>query len=238
MRAAFLLGGGAPVIKRYMAGTTISAAGIPVLGSVDAGTDSASIEPMSATAAVGLGSQVGLALSNTGTIADTGMTVESDLFIEVVVNPNLVIGCRANSGTTSGTALTATATTSAQADGTVANGTTTFDNGWLYGTTGGNAGLFRRTEDAAGACAINFVNAIGNGDEFVAVQGFPCGVELGAFESFDLTTDLTEAVADVLSITNDSFAILDIITDQNAATTKTEYLLLANMHLFGSSSLV
>ena len=74
MELAYMLGGGAPVIKRYMAGTTISTAGIPVLGAVDAATDLGSVEPTTASTAVNVGSQVGLCLDTSGTIAATGIT--------------------------------------------------------------------------------------------------------------------------------------------------------------------
>ena len=236
MRVAFLMGGGAPLIKRYMAGTTISTAGIPLLGAVDAGTDFGSVEPIVASDAA-TPALVGLALSPSGTVSATSQTVEADLFCEVVVNPNLVIGARANAGTTSGTALATTVTTAADSTGVTATGTTTFDNGWLYGTVGGNAGLFRRTDDTAGSTSINFVNAIGSGDEFVAVHGFPGSIQADDFEAFDLTTDLTEIVAQTAVVDTDNFATLDIITDVNAATTKTEYLLVSNNHLYASLTL-
>lgn len=237
MIASGLLSGGAPVIKRYMAGTTLARAGIPLLGAVDAAIDLGSVEPMAASTAVNVGSQVGLSLSASGTIAATGITSDAALLVDVIVNPDLIIAARANAGTTSGTALATTATTAADTTGVTATGTTTFDNGALFGVTGGNVGSVRRTDDTAGSVSINFARAIGNGDTFVAVHGFPCSVELTDFESYDLTTDLTEIIAQTAVIDMDDFATLDIVFDPLEPTRKTKYLLVANNHLFGSSSL-
>lgn len=237
MQARGLLSGGAPVMKRYMAGTTMATAGIPVLGAVDAATDLGSIEPIGASAAVNTGSMVGLLLDPTGTVAATGITDSDELFSRVIVNPDLIYGARANAGTTSGTALATTATTGADTTGATATGTTTFDNGAVYGISGGNVGELRRADDTAGSVSINFPNAIAIGDEFVAVHGFPCSVELTNWECYDLTTDLTEIVAQTAVVDTDNFATLDIRFDPHEPTRKTEYLLIANNHLFGSSSL-
>lgn len=239
MRAALLLGGGAPVIKRYMAGETIALAGQPVLGCVDAGTagELASVTAGGASAPVLGGSQIGLSISASGTIAATGITDNSELFCDVIVNPNLVIGARASGDTTQGTALTAQATTGASATGVVATGVTTLDNGWMQCVTGANTGQFRRTDDAVGGVAINFINAIATGDTFVAVQCFPCNVERTAMETLDLTTDLTEIDATTAVIDMENFCCFDINTEAGSETTKTEYLLVQNAHYFGSSSI-
>lgn len=237
MQMRGLLSGGAPVIKSYMAGTTMLTAGIPVLGAVDAATDLGSIEPMAASTPVNQGSMVGLLLDPTGTIAATLNTSDAPLFSKVIVNPDLIYGARASGSTTAGTALATTSTTAADTTGVTATGTTTFDNGWLYCTVGGNAGSFRRTDDTAGSVSINFSRTIFSGDTFIAVHGFPCSVELTDFECYDLTTNLTEIVAQTAVTDMDDFATLDIVTDLNNPTLKTEYRLIANNHLFGSSSL-
>ncbi len=239
MQVAGLIGGGGPLTKRYMAGTDILTGGVPVIGAVDAATDLGSVEVASATGATALASQVGLCLSVTSgtTIAATGIARTDEIFVEVVVNPDLIINGRANQGTTSGTALAQGETSGASSSGVVATGVTTLDNGWMVGNGGANAGVVRRTDDAVGGVSINLPSAVAIGDKFVAIQGFPCGIELTNVESMDLTTDLTELVADVASVTNDNFLILDIFTDLRDATTKTFYQLIQNSHLFGSSSI-
>lgn len=239
MELAYMLGGGAPVIKRYMAGTTISTAGIPVLGAVDAGTDLGSIEPITASGVTNTGSQVGLAIDTSGTVAATGITDSDDLFVSVIINPDAVLRARANNGTTSGTALATTSPTSADATGATLTGATTFDNGAVWGNTGTNVGEFRRADDTAGSLSINLPNGTATTDTYIAVHGFPCSVELTSWECYDLTTDLTEVVAQTAVVDTNNFATVDMeMRDASEdGVNNSYYHLIANNHLFGSSSL-
>jgi hypothetical protein len=236
MYARGFLSGAGPYVKRYMAGTTMGTAGIPLLGAIAATTDLGSVEPMAASTAVTEGSMVGLLMSTTGTISDTGMT-NDDIFVEVLVNPDLVYGARANNGTTSGTALTPVVATVADTTGAAATVLTTIDDGALIGVTGGNVGEMRRCDDTAGSVSINFPNAIAIDDTFITICGFPCGVIGTNFISYDLTTDLTEVVATTAVTDMDNFATLDIKFDVTDPTNRTEYQLVANNHLFGSSTI-
>ena len=239
MELAYMLSGGAPVIKRYMAGTTIATAGIPVLGAVDAGTDLGSVEPAGASAVVGIGSQVGLCLDTSGTVAATGITDSSDLFVSVIINPDAVIRAKMNNGTTSDTALATTAPTSADSTGATLTGATTFDNGAVWGYTGTNVGEFRRADDASGSLSINLVNGTATTDTYIAVHGFPCSVELTDFECYDLTTDLTQIIAQTVVVDTNNYATVDMEmnTATDDGTSNSYYHLIANNHLFGSSSL-
>ena len=239
MELAYILSGGAPFMKRYMAGTTISTAGIPVLGAVDAATDLASIEPASATADVAIGSQVGLAIDTTGTVAATGVTSDADLFVTVIINPDAVYRAKMSGGTAADTVLATTSATAADATGATVTGATTLDNGAVWGYTGNNVGSFRRADDTAGSLSINFVNGILTTDTYIAVHGFPCGVELISVECYDLTADLTQVVAQTASVTNNNFAIVDMeLRDSSQSGTTNSYVhLISNNHLFGSSSL-
>ena len=239
MEVRGLLGGGAPVIKQYMAGTTISTAGIPVLGAVDAATDLGSVEPMGASAPVNTGSQVGLCLDTSGTVAATGITDSAVLFVSVVVNPDAILRAKMSATTTADTALTLGTTTAASADGTVTTGVTTFDNGAVWGFSGANVSEFRRSDDTSGSVSINFPTAIASGDEFLAVHGFPCSVELTSVETFDLTTDLTQIAAETAVVDMNDFALVDMELNDasDSGRTNSFYHLIANNHLFGSSSL-
>ena len=69
------MNGGGPLVTKFQAGTTMSTAGIPVIGSGDAATDLLSIEPITASAALTLGI-VGVSLDTSGTVAATGVTVD------------------------------------------------------------------------------------------------------------------------------------------------------------------
>lgn len=239
MELAYTLSGGAPLIKKYMAGTTISTAGIPLLGAVDAGTDLGSVEPITASSAVNTGSQVGLCLDTSGTVAATGITDSDDLMVSVIVNPDAVLRAKMSATSTADTALTIGTTTGASAGGTVTTGVTTFDNGVVWGYDGGNVGEFRRCDDTAGSVSINFPNAIATGDRFLAVHGFPCSVELTNWECYDLTTDLTQIVAETAVTDTDNFATVDMELRDLSETGESNsyYHLIANNHLFGSSSL-
>ena len=239
MELVYMLSGGAPVIKRYMAGTTISTAGIPVLGAVDAGTDLGSVEPTTASTVVGIGSQVGLCLDTSGTVAATGITDSNDLFVSVVINPDAVLRAKMNNGTTSDTALATTAPTSADSTGVTLTGATTFDNGAVWGYTGTNVGEFRRSDDASGSLSINLVNGTATTDTYIAVHGFPCSVELTNWECFDLTTDLTQIIAQTAVVDKDNYATVDMEmrTATDDGINNSFYHLIANNHLFGSSSL-
>ena len=234
-----MLSGGAPVMKRYMAGTTISTAGIPVLGAVDAGTDLGSVEPSTASTTVAQGSQIGLCLDTSGTVGATGVTSDADLFVSVVINPDLVIRAKMNNGATSNTALATTAPTSADSTGVTLTGATTFDNGACWGYTGTNVGSFRRADDASGSLSINFVNGTATTDTYLAVHGFPCGIEVTNFESYDLTSDLTEVIAQTAVIDQDNYCTVDMeLNDSSSRGNLTSYYhLIANNHHFASPSL-
>ena len=239
MELAYILSGGAPVIKRYMAGTTMSTAGIPLLGAVDAATDLASVEPMAASTAVNQGSQVGLLLDTSGTVAATGVTDSDDLMVSVIINPDAVLRARMNNGTSSNTALALTSATAADTTGATITGATTFDNGAVWGYSGSNVGQFRRCDDTAGSLSINFTNGILTTDEYIAIHGFPCSVELTNWECYDLTTDLTQVIAQTAVTDMDDFATVDLemrdISDDGR--NKSYYHLIANNHLFGSCSI-
>ncbi len=233
-----MLSGGAPVIKKYMAGTTIADAGIPLLGAVDAGTDLGSVEPMTVSTAMAVGSYVGLGLDVSGTVAATGITDSDNLFVSVAVNPDLVIRAKMNNGTTSGTALATTSPTSADSTGVTLTGATTFDNGACWGYTGTNVGEFRRMDDVSGSASINYPNGTATTDTYIAVHGFPCSVEVGGWECYDLTTDLTQVIAQTAVTDTLNFATVDMEmrdSSENGAS-NSYYHLIGSQHLFGSCS--
>ena len=238
MELGYMLSGGAPVIKKYMAGTTITDAGIPLLGAVDAATDLGSVEPMTVSTAMAVGSYIGLGLDVSGTVAATGITDSDELFVSVVINPDAVIRAKMNNGTTSGTALATTAPTTADSTGATLTGATTFDNGAVWGYTGTNVGHFRRCDSTAGSLSINLVNGTATTDTYIAVHGFPCSVEVGGWECFDLTTDLTQVIAQTAITDTLNFATVDMEMRDSSenGTTNSYYHLIGSQHLFGSCS--
>lgn len=238
MEVSGYLYGGGPLLKRYQAGTTISTRGIQILGAVDAATDIGSVEPGAKSTAVNTGSQVGINLDITGTVAATGAST-ADILITVDVRPDAIVKAKMSGGDTADTALTIGTTTAASANGSVTTGVTTYDNGAVWGYDGANVGEYRRADDTSGSLSIAFPNAIASGDRFLAVHGFPCGVELTAVETYDLTASLDQINAQTAVTDMNNFATLDLIlrAADNDGASNSYYLLVANNHLFGSSSL-
>jgi len=230
--------GGAPVIKRYQAGTTISTRGIQILGSVDAATDIGMVEPGAKSTAVNQGSQVGINLDTSGTIGATGVTA-AGILVSVSVRPDAIIKAKMSNGDTSDTALTIQSCTAASATGVIATTVTTFDNGACWGYDGANAGEVRKTDDDAGSFSINMPYAIASGDRFLAVHGYPCSVELTNWECYDLTATLDQINATTAVTDMDNFATFDLICGDISTNGESNsyYLLIANNHLFGSSSI-
>jgi len=238
MEVVSYLYGGGPHIKRYQAGTTITTRGIPLLGAVDAGTDLGSVEPSTASTPVNTGSQVGIGLDLTGTVAATGATT-ADIMVTVEVRPDAIIRAKMSGGTASDTALATTTATSADTTGATVTGSTTYDNGAVWGYTGANVGEYRRADDTAGSMAISFPNGILTTDTYIAVHGFPCGVELTAVETHDLTATLDQLVAQTAITDKNEFVIYDIEPNaaDNDGINNSYFHLIQNNHLFCSSSL-
>ncbi len=230
MQVAGLLGGGGPVMHRYMTGITIGTAGVPVRGSRvrSVTNEGLSVALCGASDPIILGENMGVCLSTSGTVAQTG-TAEADLFVEVVVNPDQIINCRASGDTTAGTALTAQATSAASSDGSVTTGVTTLDDGIVYCSAGANRGTFRGADDTSGSLEISFAQAIASGDEFIPMQGFP-GTAMVLY--WDHTTDLTEVDGATSVVDMDNYACYDIKIPIENPTTQSFYQFIMKNHRF------
>jgi len=235
MEAMGTIAGGAIVVKKYQAGTTISAAGTPLIGSTISSSDLGSVEPMTTTTALTAGN-AGLALDTTGTVAATGITDTNDILVSVAINPDLIIRCKMCNGATEDTALTLYPTNAADATGALASNVTTLDDSIFWGYDGGNKGEYRCADDAAGSAAINFPNAIASGDNFLYASGFPCKTLAAASPYITLTTALTQADATTADNDNDNFVIYDVQlgTEDDDGANNSFYLLVQYQHIFGS----
>ncbi len=226
----YLLGGGAPVIKKYMvaAGTPdFTVAGCPA---IDAATTAAGVAPMAAGT---LASYIGLSL-DTATYTTTQATVLSDGpgVISLVVNTDPVIRLRMSGSTTAGTALPTITNSAASSGGTAVTITTgdivpnspTMLDGTLICLTGSNAGLRRKITTVSATVftvLVPFPYAIASGDTFTAVPYFPGAQTVLGGDGLTLTatpgTLATEADASVASTTAGvRFAHLDISYDINS----------------------
>lgn len=227
----YLLGGGGPVIKKYMvaAGTPdFTVAGCPAIASA---TTTAGVAPMAAGT---LAEYVGLSL-DTATYTTTQATVRTDGpgVISLVVNADPVIRLRMSGSTTAGTALPLVTNSAASAGGTAVTITTgdivpnspTMLDGTIICLSGSNVGLRRKITTVSATVftvVVPFPYAIASGDTFTAVPYFPGAATIVGGDALTLTatpgTLVTEADASVASTTAGvRFAHLDIAYDQSGA---------------------
>ena len=226
----YLLGGGAPVIKKYMvaAGTPdFTVAGCPAIASA---TTTAGVSPMAAGT---LAEYVGLSL-DTATYTTTQATIAASGpgVISLVVNADPVIRFRMSGSGTAGTALPLITNSAASAGGTAVTITTgdivpnspTMLDGTLICLTGSNAGVRRKITTVSATVftvVVPFPYAIASGDTFTAVPYFPGAATIVGGDDLTLTTTpgtlATEADASVASTTAGvRFAHLDISYDINS----------------------
>jgi len=226
----YLLGGGAPVIKKYMvaAGTPdFTVAGCPAIASA---TTTAGVAPMAAGT---LAEYVGLSL-DTATYTTTQSTIQASgaAQVSLVVNGDPVIRNRMSGSTTAGTALPLITNSAASSGGTAVTITTgdivpnspTMLDGTLICLTGANAGQRRKITTVSATVftvVVPFPYAIASGDTFTAVPYFPGAATVVGGDDLTLTatpgTLATEADASVASTTAGvRFAHLDISYDINS----------------------
>ncbi len=234
------IGGGAPYIKKYIAGTAITTRGIPLLGNVDGATDVADVEPVTPSDPTVEGSQVGLCLDITGSTATftSQQQATSTLQVNVIINPDAVYRCKLSGGSTSDTALSIQTTTASSADGLLASGATSIDNGTIWGYSGANSGEYRVTDDASGSVFLPFPSDIASGDTFLYSASRIFSAEVTNPEFFDLTTALDQLDATTAETTNNNFVVIDheLRDASDSGTTNSFYHLIQTNSILGSSS--
>jgi hypothetical protein len=230
-------GSGSFVKKTYIASATISAGGIPVIGSNDGSTDIGDVKLMAATGTALTTGSVGIAIDTTGTIS---ATATSDVLVSVIVNPDLIIRAKMSGGPTEDTAMTIITTSSASSDGTTLNGFTSVDGRAVWGYDGANKGVRRQFDDASGGVGLRFPNAIGSSDRFLQAAGSPCMAVVAALVYPDITTNLTQMDSlTAASNNNHGWQIFDMQlgTEDNDGANNSFYHVVQNQHLFGASNL-
>lgn len=241
MELAYLMSGGAPLVKKYQGSAAMTTAGVPVSGAGISTNDIGQIIVVGTTSIDG--GLVGVTLDTPGTTpAATGLT-DSDISVSVIVNPDAVWRARMSGGAASSTAVTIDDTSGASADGTVLTGVTTRDDGMVWCYEGANIGHFRRADDASGSVAMNFPNPVATGDTFLAAPGCPGAgfADSNANLIFlTLTTELDQIRVDAAgSATLDNYLVVDM--EMNNITNEGEnnsfYHVVPNAHLYGSISL-
>jgi len=202
------LGGGAPLFKRLMTSSTITA-GTQVLGAGVASSEAGSIIPGTASDVMGVGEQAGIAHDTSGTFSATAAT-EDSAFSAVCISPDAIVRAKMNSGATADTALPITDTvTTADSGGATLTGITTLDDSLVWGYSGSNPGIYRRADDTSGSCSVNFPDGTNVGDVYLIAQGFPMvGMDL----YFDLTSDFTQVNATTAVTDSNNYVCIDVET--------------------------
>lgn len=226
----YILGGGAPVTKKYMVAAgapDFTVAGCPAIA---AATTAGGVAPMAAgTLAeyVGLSLDTAVYTTSQAVIAAAG----APGVISLVVNADPVIRLRMSGSTTAGTALPLITNSVASAGGTAVTITTgdivpnspTMLDGTLICLSGANVGIRRKITTVSATVftvVVPFPYAIASGDTFTAVPYFPGAATAVGGDALTLTatpgTAATEADASIASTTlGVRFAHLDLQYDVN-----------------------
>ena len=240
MEFAYLLGGGAPVVKKYLASEVVSVAGIVMESAiVTTAADGGSVTLPTADSAAA-NRHVGINIDtaeNFPADPDGQTNAEANLYVNVIINPNAVFRAKMSGSAAADTAL-ATSTPSGGGDAHDVQ-ITSFVGGAIWGYTGGNAGIVRKADETDGHVGIGFPNNIATTDTYIAVLSFP-GNGLATNGYFhDLTSDLTQLHAQTAAVTDtDNFVIVDgEFRDSGDDGVNNSYLhILSNHHLFGGNA--
>ena len=202
MELAYLLTGGAPIIKKYQVTSTVSTVGIPLLMPAAAGAGLALATTTSAADMVGVN-------LDTATYATAQQSDGSDpdAIVSVIINPDAVYRARLAGSGTSGANLVAKDVTTASTDGlAVTTGddysSPEMDEGIIWGYSGANAGIVRKitsTSTTAATVTVAFPRDTVVGDLFLNAPFYPmqtASVTLTAtFDEIDASVALTGSAA-------------------------------------------
>lgn len=237
MELAYVMNGGAPLIKKYQIGEAMATAGVPV--EIGAVTDDGILLVETTTALDTIG--VTLDTQDTLVTAQQGDNSDPSRLVSVIVNPDAVFRARLSGGAASGTALTAQTVTTASADGL--DVTTGFDyssptmlGGVVWGATGANTNIARKvTSVAATLVALQTALPV---DTVVGDTFYNANVTLQPANAFvQLTTTLDELDAtSAYDTDNNNFRVIDLELRDDADGGGTHSFAFINVfdHLFAS----
>lgn len=234
------IGGGAPVMKRYLVGEAFDNAGIPAI-SVTVGSaagSGGSVQRMDATGGALLQGNVGLAV-DTAAYSATVTDVAAGI-VTVAVNPDLIIRAKMTNGATEDTALTITTTTGASTTGITLTGFTSVDGETVWGYDGNNKGIVRKFDDTSGGFDVSFPNGILNGDRFLHASSSACMTLAAANPFVDISAAFTQMDAETVADgAADTLIILDIQagTEDDDGANNSFYHVVQNRHIFGAAAL-
>jgi hypothetical protein len=231
------LSGGAVVMKRYQAGTSISNGGASISGAITAGTDLGSVEVTGKSTAPVVHT-VGVNIdTTTETAIDATTGTDSSILVTVGVNPDAIIKAKMNTGDTEDTALAQLTPSSASSTGVTVNATALL-NGPIWGYSGNNASSVRKCSNTNGAVAIAFDSGVLTTDRYLFGAVYPCTALASANHFWDLTANSTQVVSSTIITDTDNFVCLDLeLRDSGDDGANNSFVhMIANRHLFGSSN--
>jgi hypothetical protein len=245
MNFAYLLSGGAPIVKKFQVNATLATAGIPV---TKGGANTKGVIAATTTAAVGM---VGVTL-DTATYAAGQNADKSDqaAYVSVIINPGAVWRAKLCGGATENTALPLFACTTASATGlsVTATGVTdltspTMDEGVIFGYDGANGGIGRKITSVAATVATvitAFPRATVVGDRFFVVPlcGSPFGFEASNPQLTTLLTQVDATAAVTLSNVNFNTVEMDLRDVSQSGSTNSFVDIVSNGHLFSAGLVV
>jgi hypothetical protein len=236
MHLSFTMSGAAPRIKKFQIGETFTAGvvGIPV--EIPTLSDVDGVLMCETTSIV---DALGVSVDNPGTRQTAQQSDGSDPArkISVIINPDAVYHARLSGGSTSGTALTTYSNTVASTTGllTTLGLAAAYDDGYVCGYTGANAGVCRKVTAVAGTNEtpiIAFPADIAVGDTFIA-NTFGGGEDAGA----TLTSNLDEidSTADGQGTDNLRCISLYMFDQSGEGTTRSFAEVILIDHLYGGN---
>lgn len=233
MELAYTLHGNAPLLKKYQCNSSSTAVGQPwvIPGANNAGVVIATTTGAADMVGVNLDSATYVTAQQTdGTSAERQLTL--------IVNPDAVWKIKMSGGATENTALDLHTVTTANTAGTViTTGTAwdsaTFDEGFVWGYEGANAGQARKitsVSSTAGTVTVAFDQDTVVGDTFLRCPYSPIqGITI------QLTTLLTQADASIAVGTGAGFKTVELILNDitNSGRTNSFVLAVPTDHVFG-----
>ena len=234
MDLAYTLHGGAPLVKKYQANSSSTAVGQPWV--IPAGGNAGVV----IATTTGAADMVGVNLdSATYVTAQQTDGTSAERLLTLIVSPDAVWKMKMSGGATENTALTLQTVTTASTTGlAVTTGAEwsnpTYDEGFVWGYDGANAGQARKitsVSSTAGTVTVAFDQDTAVGDNFLRCPYSPAqGVAI------QLTTLLTQADASIAVGTGAGFKTVELILNDasNDGRNNSYVLAMSGDHVFSA----
>lgn len=176
MEVSGILGGGAPVVRKYQVAATIASLGVPHL------VAAANAGGLAQASTTGAADMVGINLDTAVYTTTQGAGASSaERLVSFVVNSDAILRCRLCNGATDGTALAVRTVTSASSGGTAVTtgddwSSPTVDEGAVFCYSGANIGMLRKVTSVgttAATVTVPFDYGIVAGDQFIWAPYWP-----------------------------------------------------------------